>query len=283
LSPALYLAAGAVFVGGIAALDRLAVRIVRPSRRLPQRSIAELGLDHEELTIPSDGRRLAAWLLHADPPAPARPLVVMAHGWGASHGTVLELARPMLAQGHDALLFDVRGHGRNEVERYVTVRHFRDDLITVVRYADERFPDRKVVLLGHSLGGAAGVLAAAEGAPIDGLVLIAAPSNVLEVTAEFLTDLGLPGGLLVRILRPFWWPKIGGTFLPLTPSRRIRELKIPILMLQPEHDQRVHRRHAERLAAAAGLEYHLIRGREHTDVLTAPETLRFIGEFLGRL
>jgi hypothetical protein len=54
-------------------------------------------------------------------------------------------------------------------------------------------------------------------------------------------------------------------------------------MLQPEHDQRVHRRHAERLAAAAGLEYHLIRGREHTDVLTAPETLRFIGEFLGRL
>jgi pimeloyl-ACP methyl ester carboxylesterase len=153
----------------------------------------------------------------------------------------------------------------------------------VARCADERFPGRKIVLLGHSLGGAAGVLAAAEGAPIDGLVLIAAPSNVLEVTAEFLTDLGLPGGLLVRILRPFWWPKIGGTFLPLTPSRRIRELKIPILMLQPEHDQRVHRRHAERLAAAAGLEYHLIRGREHTDVLTAPETLRFIGEFLGRL
>jgi hypothetical protein len=54
-------------------------------------------------------------------------------------------------------------------------------------------------------------------------------------------------------------------------------------MLQPEHDQRVHRRHAERLAAAAGLEYHLIRGREHTDVLTAPETLRYVEEFVERV
>jgi alpha-beta hydrolase superfamily lysophospholipase len=208
---------------------------------------------------------------------------MLAHGWGANHGTVLPLAEPLAEAGHDVLLFDVRGHGRNERLPYVTVKHFRDDLMAVARYAAKRFPDRQLVVIGHSMGGAAAVLASADGAPVDGLVLVAAPSDVIRITKEFLTDNGLPGGLMVNLLRPFLWRRVGGGFRSLTPSRRIGELDLPILLIQPEHDARVEREHANRLAAAAGLDVHLIRDREHTDVLSAPDTLRLIEGFLEDL
>ena len=261
-------------------MDSLANRVVRPVARPPERTVPDLGMDHEDLCIRSGDHDLAAWLLRPSQAQPFEPLILLAHGWGASYGTVLQLAEPLADGGHDVLLFDVRGHGRNEPVPYVTVRHFRDDLIAVSRYAAARFPDRQLVLIGHSLGGAAGVLAAADGAPIDGLVLIAAPSDVMRVTAEFLTDKGLPGGLMVTLLRPFLWRRVGSSFRPLTPSRRIRELDLPILMIQPEQDTRVTRDHADRLAEASGLAYHLIADREHTDVLSDPETVRLIEEFL---
>jgi uncharacterized protein len=264
-------------------LDRLANRVVRPVARPPERTVPDLGVAFEDLTIRSGEQDLAAWLLQPPRAQPFEPLVLMAHGWGASYSTLLALAEPMVNAGHDILLFDVRGHGRNEPVPYVTIRHFRDDLMAVARYAAKRFPDRQLVLVGHSLGGAAGVIAAADGAPFDGLVLIASPSDVLKVTAEFLTDKGLPGRLLVKLMRPFFWRRIGGSFRPLTPSRRIRELDLPQLIIQPELDRRVERAHADRLSAASGQEYHIIAGREHTDVLAAPETLRLIEDFLEAL
>lgn len=269
----------AVLVG----MDRLAILVLSPTIKPPERTVAESGLDHEALSIRSGERDLAAWLLRSPQAQPFEPLVLIAHGWGASHGTVIRLGEPLVRRGHDVLLFDVRGHGKNVPERFVTIRHFRDDLMAVVRYAAKRFPDRQLVVVGHSLGGAAGVLAAADGAPIDGLVLIAAPSDVMRVTAEYLTDHGFPGGPLVVLLRPFLWFRVGGSLRPLTPSRRIRELDLPILMLQPENDGRVVRGHAERLSAAAGMDYHLIADHEHTDVLGAPETMTLVEDFLSRL
>jgi fermentation-respiration switch protein FrsA (DUF1100 family) len=127
------------------------------------------------------------------------------------------------------------------------------------------------------------VLAAAEGAQVAGLVLIATPSDVLRITAEFLSDKGVPGRLAVTVLRPFWWWRIGGTFRPHSPERRIRELHLPILIIQPELDQRVARRHADRLSEAAGVPYHLIPGREHTDVLVDARTLELVEGFADRV
>jgi hypothetical protein len=49
-----------------------------------------------------------------------------------------------------------------------------------------------------------------------------------------------------------------------------------VLVIHPEHDQRVHGAHAERLAAAAGVEVQIVRDREHTDVLGAEETVRLV-------
>lgn len=272
----------------VLAMDWLAGRIVRPNLQPVDRPVPSMGIPYEEITVRSGEYELQAWLLYSSRSVESReagrderrPLVIFAHGWGANHGVVARLAEPLARHGWTVLLFDVRGHGRNRPLPEVTVRDFRDDVTAVTRYVEERFPHRPSVLVGHSMGGAAGVVAAADGAPIDGLVTIAAPSDVLGITAEYLSDQGLPGRVLVTVLRPFFWRRLGGTFRPLTPSRRIDELTIPILMIQPELDARVVRAHADRLAAATGLEYHVIEGREHTDVLSDPRTLALVEGFL---
>lgn len=278
----LTIAAGALLLS-LGGLDRIARRVTRPALKPIERRVPEIGMEHEDLLIRSGDHELAAWLLQPPQAQPFEPLVLMAHGWGANYSTVLRLAEPLAEAGHDVLLFDVRGHGRNEPVPFVTIRNFRDDLLAVTRYAAKRFPDRQLALVGHSMGGSAAVLAAADGAPIDGLVLIAAPSDVIRVTAEFLTDQGLPGPLLANVLRPFWWRRVGSTFRPLTPSRRIRELDMPMLMIQPENDETVDRGHADRLSKAGGITYHLVRDHGHTDVLEAPETLQLVEDFLEAL
>jgi alpha-beta hydrolase superfamily lysophospholipase len=280
VTPLALLFLGVAVAGGALTLDRIANAIIRPVPRTSDVSVAELGVDHEELTIGGGDQALAGRLLRGATPNRGGPILLIAHGWGASSATVMQLAGPLAKKGHDTLVFDMRGHGRNRAAPFVTVRHLRDDVMAAVSYAHGRFPGRDVVLVGHSFGGAASVLAIAEGARVSGLVLIATPSDVLRITAEFLSDKGLPGRLAVTVLRPFWWWRIGGTFRPHSPVRRIRELDVPILIIQPELDQRVRRAHAEKLSEAARVPVHLVPGREHTDVLVDPMTIGLVEEFV---
>ena len=283
MTPLALLFLGVAVVGGALTLDRIANAIIRPVPRKTDLAVEGLGLEHEDLTIGTGDQALAARLLRGAEPNRGGPLLLVAHGWGASSATVMQLAEPLARRGHDTLLFDMRGHGRNRAVPFVTVRHLRDDVLAAVAYARARFGGRDLALVGHSFGGAASVLAAAEGAPVAGLVLLATPADILRITAEFLSDKGVPGRLAVMVLRPFWWWRVGGSFRPHSPERRIRELDIPILLIQPELDQRVHRRHAERLSRAARIPYHLVPGREHTDVLVDPMTVELVEEFVEKL
>lgn len=269
-------------VGLLYALDRMANAVVRPVPREPDRTASDLGHPHENVVVACGDHVLNGWLLRPRSDQD-HPLVLLAHGWGANYGVLLRLAEPLLRSGYPVLLFDIRGHGANEEMPYVTVRHFRDDVLAVSRYAAERFPDRLRVLVGHSLGGAAAILAAARDAPVDGVATIASPARILEVTADYLRDKGFPGGFLAVVLRPFWWLRVRGTFRDLVPEWKIGDLRQPVLVIHAEKDRRVGRDHAERLAGAAGIRPTVIPGAGHTDVLGRPETHRALAVFLEGL
>lgn len=277
---AIGLAAGGAVLA-LLVLDRLAIAVVKPVPR-PSALHPERVAPHvREVAIPAEGQPLAGWELFPDSHE-KQGVVLLVHGWGASYEPLLDLAAPLVEAGHRVLVFDVRGHGGNPEVPYVTARHFRDDIVAALRFAAARYRG-PTVLVGHSMGGACGVLAAAEGAPIDGLAVVASPADILEATATYLTDRGLPGRLMVAVLRPFWWVRVGGTFGPLTPERRVGEVPCPVLVVHPEKDTRVPLEHARRLARSGTVRLVEVAGAGHTDVLRREETHRALLDFLGEV
>lgn len=279
--------AGAAAIGlalgsGLFALDRVALGMIRPPFKPLRKRASDLPFPSEAITISSGGQTLSGWVLRPEKDL-GGPVLVLVHGWGSNHGTMARLAEPLLEMGYPILLFDVRHHGDSRGAPYVTARHFRDDIRAVVREAKVRFPGRPRVLIGHSMGGSTGVVAVAEGAPVQGLISIGAPSDLWEVWADHLGQRGLPGKWVVRALRPFWRFRAGVPWASLDPERRAKELDVPFLVLHGEKDESVPAGHARLLARAGGVEPRILLGQGHTDLLEAPELHKEVVEFLQTL
>ncbi|MCL7928065.1 MAG: alpha/beta fold hydrolase [marine benthic group bacterium] len=272
----------AAAAGGVLALDRLAHVTARPPKRPLERTAVDLGVPHEMIEFEAfDGITLRGeWIEHLGTDRD-RPVVVLVHGWTGNSGTMLYVARPLLEAGYPVFTFDVRHHGRSDDAPYVTIRHFRDDLAHAVRLVRERRPGAPVLVAGHSLGGSAALLLGAAGAPVDGVILIAAPADLMEVTAGMFSDRGLPGGLLTGALRPFWQRRAGVPFRDLDPAAGARRLGLPLLVVHGDRDARVPAEHAMRLAENAGTEVLWIEGAEHKDILDRPELHEAMVAFVG--
>ncbi|MDT8340128.1 MAG: alpha/beta fold hydrolase [Longimicrobiales bacterium] len=273
------LVAGVALLGGAAlGLDRLALALLRPPHRAPARTPADVGMQAQDWTVPGDPALEGWWIEGGDP---AGPVVLLAHGWGANGAALLPLAQAAAPVSAAVALWDVRGHGRSDRAARVSIRQFRDDALRAVQAAGTRLPGRPLLLVGHSMGGAAGILAAREGAPLAGLVLIATPWDVFGAIARYLRERGLPGGLLVPLLKPFWRVRVGVPARTVHPGRALTGLALRTLVIQPERDTRVPPRDGERLARAAGTEAMLVAGADHTDVLTSPQVAELLRDFVA--
>jgi pimeloyl-ACP methyl ester carboxylesterase len=207
----------------------------------------------------------------------------LVHGWGSSKGNLIRLARPLLHAGHPVFLFDVRHHGESPPSRFVTARHYRDDTVAACREMSHLFPHRPLALIGHSMGGSCGILAAASGATVHGLVSISAPADLWEVWAYHFDRQGLPGKWVVRLLNPFWRRRAGVPWHALDPTSRTRELTVPFLVLHGTEDESVPVKHASALAAAAGIEPVVLDGLAHSDLLDSRHLHESVLSFLQNL
>lgn len=99
-----------------------------------------------------DGTRLF-W--RARRPAAAKALVVVSHGLAEHSGRYQHVIDHLAAAGYACIACDHRGHGQSSgprvfVERF---RQYTDDLQAVVAHGQLQAPGKKVVMLGHSMGG----------------------------------------------------------------------------------------------------------------------------------
>ena len=275
------LVALALAATGWLALRRYARAFLRPRGRRSERTPASVGLDARQFEATSADGRVRGWLLLAsDRP---RPTVLIAHGWQSHAGDMLLWAAPLVRAGYHAVVYDALGHGESDPSEFTSIRHLREDLEAVLawtRAQPEAAPG--IALFGHSMGGAATILVAASGAPVRALVSAGAPTDPLEITIEFLNGRGLPGALLVRLLRPFWQPIVREPYERLRPEQRMAEVRVPTLVLHGSADRQVPPRHAERLAARnPRARVVLLDGGDHMDLHAHPDYAATLTEFLG--
>lgn len=89
--------------------------------------------------------------LHVETYGPTdAPVLIFVHGWGMNAGIWRE-ARMMLAERYQVVAYDLAGLGKSKgpAGGHYSLEGFADDLMAVVQQA----APRKVILIGHSIGG----------------------------------------------------------------------------------------------------------------------------------
>lgn len=99
-----------------------------------------------------DGTRL---FLQVDSPENPEAVVVVVHGLCEHCGRYDHLADRLTWEGYSVYRFDHRGHGRSDGKRVYYDQWFEisDDVFDIVQLAKDENPGKKIVVLGHSMGG----------------------------------------------------------------------------------------------------------------------------------
>lgn len=172
-------------------------------RRTPQ-NVPYQDLPH---LVNADGQYL--FCRYWKPSGTPKALIFVSHGAGEHCGRYDELAQ--MLKRLDMLVFahDHVGHGQSEGERMVVsdFQVFVRDLLQHVNTVQKDYPEVPVFLLGHSMGGAISILAAAERPThFSGMILISPlilanpeSASTLKVLAAKLLNFVLPNISLGRI------------------------------------------------------------------------------------
>ncbi len=173
----------AVLIGAAALaaiLLYLAVFSLTTPRRDRNIGVAD-GLDCRDVQLKTaDGLDIAGWYV----PGTRGQAVVLVHGIHANRAYLLPQARILSQAGYHVLLIDLRGHGYS-AGRLLTYGYLEAlDVQAAVDYLLARPGVEQVGAIGHSLGGAAVVRAAAEDARIEALVVQSSYSSLRLAVEE---------------------------------------------------------------------------------------------------
>jgi uncharacterized OsmC-like protein/esterase/lipase len=189
------------------------------------------------------GLKLQAYL---ELPANQKPnqFAIFAHCFScnSNFNAVKNISRSLSNHGFGVLRFDFTGLGKSEGE--FAESHFSanvEDLLDVHTYLEKHYK-APALLVGHSLGGAAVIVAASKLESVKAVATIGAPASVNHVTHLFshaINDIPEKGEIEVQIGgRPFkinqdFVADFNKTDLP----KIIKELRKPILVLHAPFDK----------------------------------------------
>ena len=127
------------------------------------------------------GRAMSEFRIARQVPAPPLPglqrpvgTVILLHGYGLSHGSMLPWAFQFGDHGWQSVLVDLRGHGRSTGRRVSFGPAEIDDLNALLAHLDrQRTLPRPIVVLGVSFGGSLALRWVAGNASLDSAIAIA--------------------------------------------------------------------------------------------------------------
>ncbi len=272
------------------------VRAGYPKRHAPATTPAAVGLVWEDAEVPTaDGLRLRGWYMPAaaSPSTPA-PAVVLIHGWESARDRTLPHAQFLHALGYAVLAIDVRGHGANGPETLpVSVGEFAADARAAAAWLRARDDVARVGVLGHSMGAAGALVAAASDPGIAAVVAVAAPAGPYRMTRLTfrLADLPIPGPIawpLAWLTTHVYLRPRGHRPSDISATAAVRSIAAPVLLVHGSDDRVVPVAHLARLAAArrdalpeAPTETLVLEGGQHSWAYEFPSFRATVARFLA--
>ncbi len=178
-------------------------------------------------------KRLFSWLI---PGKLNQCTVILVHGWGGNAQMMLPLALPFYEAGLNVLLYDARNHGKSDGDTFSSLPRFAEDLGSAITWTMQRDPGQKIVVLGHSIGAAAAMLAASHRSDIDLVIGVSGFAHPNLVMSRHLDRPWLPRWFRPLIMNYIQWV-IGFRFDDIAPMNRIRHIRCPVLLLHGTEDR----------------------------------------------
>lgn len=178
-------------------------------------------------------KRLFSWLI---PGKVNQCTVILVHGWGGNAQMMLPLALPFHQAGMNVLLYDARNHGKSDGDTFSSLPRFAEDLGSAIAWTTQRDPGQKIVVLGHSIGAAAAMLAASHRTDIDLVIGMSGFAHPNLVMRRHLDRPWLPQWFKPLIMNYVQWV-IGYRFDEIAPMNRIRHIRCPVLLVHGTEDR----------------------------------------------
>jgi alpha-beta hydrolase superfamily lysophospholipase len=236
------------------------------------------GLLYEDVFIDAqDGVTLHGWKIHADEKTAGT--IVFFHGNGDNVSTQMPNTFWLAKEGYDLYVFDYREYGQSQGEADLDA--IISDMELMIGHIAEELPvDEKMIVMGHSLGGAMSVYVVAHSLhrdKIEALITVEAFSDYHDVTQEALSKSWL--------LWLFQWPlsfTIDNSYRPLDSIGLISP--IPVAIIHSESDEMIEMYHAEALfeAAREPKEFILIDSN-HSNVFVTKNNRQILFDYLKML
>lgn len=235
----------------------------------------EVGIKYSPISFKSrDNINLAGWFIPAQNKEKA-PVIIIAHGLGASKSDFIDLAGSLSISGFNVLLFDFRAHGESKgttcslgLNEQLDVRAAVDFI-----YSQKNLENKNIGIYGFSLGGAVGIITAAEDERIKAVVADTSYSDLFEISKDVIKK--------TYRLPPFPFLNLAGIFYRLTFKKSIKDISPvkyihrisprPVLLITSDVDEMTPFYHAEALIKAANTpkELWVIQGASHGGTLSA--------------
>lgn len=293
----------AVFVLGLSGYGGVSYRVADGVTKLERKALepaaAVVASVSEDVSFrATDGLLLKGWWFPA-PDVPARSVaepkaVVFVHG--RAQNRIASSFRPdliaplFLARGWSVLLFDLRGHGESEGERYSLGQYEPRDIVAAVDFAAAKSgaPRYRVALVGESLGAGSAIMTVQLDPTIGPVVADSAYADGYTVVSEVGTKYtGLPSWFtpgIVLASRIFFGLDVSSV----RPADVVRAYPDRAwLFIQCEDDRTVFAHHGRDLKAASAdpdTELWLAPGCDHVRAFTTypSEWERRVMAFLDR-
>jgi alpha-beta hydrolase superfamily lysophospholipase len=214
------------------------------------------------LTVP--GTRIAAW--RRDGGASA-PVMLLLHARGGDRASMLPRARLLGRHGFSVALIDLQAHGETPGTAITFGWRESADVRATLQWLRREVPERRIGIIGCSLGGAA-VLLGPQPVGADAVVLEAVYPRVRQAIEN---RIRIRLGGLAPVLAPLLLVQIGPRLQvspdDLEPIRSIGRLGAPVLVVAGSRDRHTTPAESEELfrAAAEPKGLWVVEGAHHQD------------------
>jgi len=217
-----------------------AAALLHPQRHVTSKQPAR-PFDRFEWTG-AGGVPIVGWWIHAAPPA--RGTFVYLHGVSDNRGSSVFIAEHFVPLGFDVVAYDSRAHGDSGGDACTYGFYEKQDLSRVI----DHLPPGPVVLMGHSMGAAVALQAAAEDHRVSAVIAEASFSDLRTAALERAPFFASAGNLRDAFARA----EAEGHFEvdAVSPVAAAPRIAAPVLLIHGDADRETPYAHALRIFAA---------------------------------